>query len=264
MYGHQLDPSYFCKNFELSGKVQTLGKRRMARAMLAGAPLFAAQLGAYEIRKILDSGAKETSIDLAARGTAAQFIKMLAKLSPLGILKLVNKHLHDQLSERLLQHADDLDYVQEVVNLTAEKPEVNPPMNAIADAFSRRRFSGRFKINNQSVSLDTLLNTGTAASDDKDLMVARRELAAQQRGSSTYASRPCFLFQSGNCSFKPCRYRHECIKCHSTSHGSRDCDQRQADRSNRWKLQPSGSSPPKTLGPPHPRFRRDRARVAPK
>ena len=62
----------------------------MARAMLAGAPLFAAQLGAYEIRRILDSGARETSIDLAARGTAAQFIKMLAKLAPLGILMLVN------------------------------------------------------------------------------------------------------------------------------------------------------------------------------
>ena len=73
----------------------------MARAMLAGAPLFASQLGAYEIRKSLDSGDLDTSIDLAARGTAAQFIKMLGKLAPLRILKLVNKPLHDQLSNNI-------------------------------------------------------------------------------------------------------------------------------------------------------------------
>ena len=236
----------------------------MARAMLAGAPLFAAQLGAHEIRRLLSSGDSEASFDLAARGTAAQFIKMLGKVSPLGLFKLVNKPLHDQLLERLLQNADDLDYVQEVLSLTAEKPEVNPSMNAVADAFNRRRFSGRFKVNNQSVSLDALLNTGSAASNDNDLRVAQRELTAQKHGSRMYSPRPCFLFQKNSCTFKPCKYRHECMLCNSSNHGSQNCNLRPETRTNVGKLTSSTSSPASSLQPPHPRFRRDRARAAPK
>ena len=98
----------------------------MARAMLTEAPLFTAQLGAHEIRRMLSSGYFETSFDLAARGTAAQFIKMLGILSPLGLFKLANKSLHDKLLERLLQNADDLDYVQEVLSLTAKNLRSTP------------------------------------------------------------------------------------------------------------------------------------------
>ena len=210
----------------------------MARAMLTEAPLFAAQLGAHEIRRMLSSGDSEASFDLTARGTAAQFIKMLAKLSPLGLFKLVNKPLHDKLLERLLQNADDLDYVQEVLSLTAEKPEVNPPMNAVADAFNRRRFSGRFKVNNQSVSLDTLLNTGSAASNDNDLVIAQAELTAQKQGSRMYSARPCFLFQKNSCTYKPCKYRHECMVCHSSKHGSQTCNLRTEAKTNLSNLTP--------------------------
>ena len=62
---------------------------------------------------------------------------MLGKMSPLGILRLVDKPRFDTLSERLLQHADDLNYVQSFVTLVAGRPDLNPPMNAACDAFNR-------------------------------------------------------------------------------------------------------------------------------
>ena len=63
-----------------------------------------------------------TGGNLATKGTAGQFIKMLGKMSILGILKLVNKPRFDEVTELLLQHADDLDYIQSLLNLLGEKP----------------------------------------------------------------------------------------------------------------------------------------------
>ena len=147
VYGNLLDASWFCKNFDLSSKAQSLDRRRQARSMLSGASLFVAQIGAQAIRKQLTTGDDDvfSEINLATVGTAGQFIKMIGKMSALGVLKLANKRNFKVVTELLLQHADDPDHVLALLNILGNKPELNPPMNAVADAFNRRRYTGRFK-----------------------------------------------------------------------------------------------------------------------
>ena len=48
VYGTQLDPSWFTKNYGLSVKIKSLRERRIARSMLAGAPVFLAQLNIHK------------------------------------------------------------------------------------------------------------------------------------------------------------------------------------------------------------------------
>ena len=213
--------------------------------MLVGAPLFSAQLGAHTIRKLLSSGDDTTTFNLATVGTAGQFIKSLGKMSPLNVLRLINKNNEEALTASLLQHADDLDYIQNLLNVIGAEPGVNPAMNAVADAFSRRRFSGRFKTGDQNVKLDALLNSRSKVPTDDDDAVGHKTQRVAHRQSDTTYSKPCFLFQSGNCSFKPCRYRHICLVCQSPSHGSNNCEIR--------------NPRPTSSRPPHPRYRRDRA-----
>ena len=56
IYGATLDPSHFRKGADLSAKVKTAKDRRRARGMFIGAPLFVAQAGAHNIRKLLNDG----------------------------------------------------------------------------------------------------------------------------------------------------------------------------------------------------------------
>ena len=104
--------------------------------MLVGAPLFSAQLGAHTIRKLLSSGDDAITFNLATVGTAGQFIKTLGKMSPLNVLRLINKSNEEALTAGLLQHADDLDYIQNLLSVIDSEPGVNPAMNAVSDAFS--------------------------------------------------------------------------------------------------------------------------------
>ena len=216
--------------------------------MLAGAPLFSAQLGAHTVRKLLSSGDDATTFNLATVGTAGQFIKALGKMSPLNVLRLINKTNEEALTASLLQHADDLDYIQNLLNVIGSEPGVNPAMNAVSDAFSRRRFSGRFKTGDQNVKLDALLNSRSKVPTDDDEVAGHKTQRGARRQSDTTSDRTCFLFQTGNCSFTPCRYRHVCLVCNSPSHGSNNCEVR---------------NPRPTSGrPPHPRYRRDRAQAS--
>ena len=166
-------------------------------------------------------------------------------MSPLNVLRLINKTNEEALTAGLLLHADDLDYIHNLLNVIGSEPGVNPVMNAVSDAFSRRRFSGRFKTGDQSVELDALLNSRSKVPTDDDEAAGHKTQRAAQRQSDTTSPKPCFLFQNGNCSFKPCRYRHVCLVCQSSSHGSNNCEVRNPR-----------STPSK---PPHRRFRRDRA-----
>ena len=104
--------------------------------MLVGAPLFSAQMSAHTVRKLLSAGEDDISVDHATVGTAGQFIKMLGKMSPLNMIKLVNKPSWEALTEGLLQHADDLDYIQNLLSVLGDKTGINPSMNAVADAFN--------------------------------------------------------------------------------------------------------------------------------
>lgn len=232
----------------------------MARSLLAAAPLFMAQVGAQEIRKELSTGDDEVfdRMGLATRGTAGEFVKAIGKMSPLGILRLTDKKRWEAISEKLLQHGDDLDYVQTLLNVLGDRTDINPAMNAVVDAFNRRRFTGRFKMANQSVELDTLLNESTKGVKDGDEAIQQK--TKRQEATQRSTSRPCFLFQTSNCTFRTCKYRHACMICQSPGHGSATCPTANAQRST-----PVGSAaasvvnPPPQQRPPHNRFRRDRA-----
>ena len=98
------------------------------------------------------------------------------------------------------QAKDSLEYTQELLNLLGDKPELNPVMNAVCDAFNRRRFSGSFKLGNQGPELDTLLNSATKGPNDEDEKVAQKESESRQ-GSRIGKKKPqvCYLFQSNSC-----------------------------------------------------------------
>ena len=147
IYGSTLDPSHFRKGTDLSAKAKTARDRRRARGMLIGAPLFVAQAGAHHIRRLLSDGNRSTIRDMkpGTRGTAAQFMKAMAKAPVLQILEKVNIDKYNELKESLLEQADDLDFLQTLVTSVHDEPAINPSMNALNDAFNRRRFSGRFK-----------------------------------------------------------------------------------------------------------------------
>ena len=259
VYGASLDPSYFGKGKDLSKKTKTPRERRVARGMPTGSVLFAAQIGAHNVRKLLTDGDRVTLNEMRpdTRGTAAQFMKALAQAPVLQIIERVNGEKYQKLKERLLQQGDDLDFLQNVVKSATEEPALNPVTNAISDAFSRRRFSGRFKTPGKSLELDTLLHQSTKGTLDDDDIDPVSLGNSKQEGSAGFSSRrPCFAFQSGGCNRKQCNFRHVCLVCRSESHGSDRCNKQRGssyDSSN-----PFGAKA-KTK-PPHPRYRRDRAK----
>ena len=171
IYDNMLDPSWFVKNFDLSAKTKDVGQRREARAMLIGAVLLIAQLGAHDIRSRLSQGTpgllKEILYD-PRRGTALQFIKLLSQAPMLEVMEVICKEKKDVISEKLLQHADDLDYLQNLISSIGRETSINPSMNAVAEAFARRRYTGRFKTTGQSVRLDTMLYRSTKGTTDED------------------------------------------------------------------------------------------------
>ena len=119
-------------------------------------------------------------------------------------------------------------------------------MNAVVDALKRRRFKGRLKSQGESVELDTLLHKGTKGDKDEDA-----EFQEKYVGSQTAANkRKCYAFQKDECEYPDCRYRHVCVVCDSKSHGAITCNQNKNSKNRAAK---------KTK-PPHPRYRRDRAK----
>ena len=229
----------------------------MARSMLIGAPLFVTELGVHEVRNLLSCGDDVAlrNLDLGTEGTAGQFLKMMSTVSPLSILKKVNNPLLNRLLEMLTQVTDDLDDAQAVANILGDKEELNPPMNAVADAFNRRRFRERFTLDYQSVELDTLLNSNTKGMNDDDNVIS-----LQKRTNVTKCPRMCFLFQTDNCNYLNCRYRHICFVCQGTSHGAKSCNSRTDTSAQSGGNDQDSQTQTRTQGPPHTRFRRDRAR----
>ena len=163
-----------------------------------------------------------------------------------------------------MQHADDLDYVQELLTSLGERTELNPSMNAVVEAFMRKRFTGRFKRAGQSVELDTLLHSSSKTVNDTDEEVRKKR--TEFKSTSL-----CYSFQNGTCQYANCRFRHACGICNSNAHGSNSCmiSHRNLPYGNRkadtMKQRPSykrfrGNGVPEVDRPPHPRYRRNRAR----
>ena len=261
VYGQLLDPAWFAKGVDLSSKTKMIPKsRRLARAMFAGAVLFASQLGFKELRKLIMDGDKKILADVnpASYGTAAQFLKALRKAPLLQILEITNKQRYKEILGRVMQHDDDLDYLQTLLISANNEPAVNPTMNALNEAFARRWFSGRFRTAGRSIELDTIVHMCTKGEGDDDDK-------AQKQIKSDAKPYPCFAFQHDNCNKRQCRFSHKCMKCGSSSHGSDRCDSSRSSGSRRTRRASSdrGSTHTSTTPsrPPHPRYRRDRART---
>ena len=167
------------------------------------------------------------------------------------VIKFVNREKGEQLTKVLLQHADDLDYLQDLMNSLSKKGSLNPSLNAVIQAYSRRRFKGLFKSEGQSVELDTLLYQGTKSAKDDD------ELIGQKTPNSS--SRFCFRFQHGTCTWQACAFMHHCSLCMATTHGCLNCPRLRQSRRPARNMATATWNETTTTRPPHPRFRRDRA-----
>ena len=131
--------------------------------MLAGAPVFVAQLDKHKAQAALSAGNKKVleKLNMARRGSAAELIQVLRQAPPASLLNLVNSKCGQIVTRSLARAAESLDYTQSVLNVLGTKPSINPVTNAVSEAFLRRRFAGSFNSGNHSVELDTLLNETT-------------------------------------------------------------------------------------------------------
>ena len=85
---------------------------------------------------------------------------------------------------------------------------MNPIMNAVAKAFKRQRHQGNLNGGSQNIETDTLLNADKQGlRDDDETMNLPKD---QARGQYTQ-KRVCFLFQTGDCTFKKCCYRRRLL-----------------------------------------------------
>ena len=150
----------------------------------------------------------------------------------------------------MLQHANDLDYVQELLTSLSTKASLNPSLNAVVNTFSRRRFKGCFKTEGQSVELDTLLQQTTKSTKDSESPTA---------STSRRSDRLCFAFQRESCALSSCSFSHRCSLCYSYEHGAMRCTYNRGDQN---ATQGAARAPAPASRPPHPRFRRDRANNA--
>ena len=215
------------------------------------------QIGAHRVRKMLTEGKTGVlkNLRLEAHGTTLYFKKTLQEAPLIEVLEFLDNDRSTELKERLLQQADDLNYLQELISALGKEASLNPPLNAVIEAFNRRRFYNRFKTSGKSVELDILLNQSTQGTKDDD------ELCVQ---STTRTSpRLCFSFQREGCTRTNCIYQHRCSLCWAVTHPAIRCPRvssteevanRRSDHvGRRTTLQR------RTTQPPHPRFRRDRA-----
>ena len=144
------------------------------------------------------------------KGTALQFKKALATAPALKALAYIDPKKGREISDAISQQADDLDYVQTLVGSVLREPSINPSMNALTDAFVRRRFSGKFRTAGNSIEMETLLQKGTAGKADHDEGENKspprkeRERTRVARKTSPVSRKPCFAFQTGNCNFRNC------------------------------------------------------------
>ena len=226
IYGDTLDPKLFRYDSDLDVKAKSIEDRSKARAMLAAAPLMLAQEGALEFRKRMLEGDASilSTLKLEESTTFSQVLKKLATVPALAILRLCNKDLGDFVMESLLQHGEDLDYVQEVLDV-ASHSALTPTMHAVLAGFGRRRTYGRFKNNGGSVAMDRLKFSYLASPKDQ---FEESRMKINPRSKSRALKGLCLHFQrSGGCRKADfCYFEHCCVICGAKSHGAYDCRDR--------------------------------------
>ena len=230
--------------------------------MLAGSTLLTSQLDLREIHKVLNRGDAEALLDIEEDTvtTVKHVIELLAKAPLTQVIKLLSKSKHEEIEKLFSRCEGDADYTQHILRLMGNKKELNPVMNAVCEAFSRRRWQGSFKSEGRSIELDTLLFDHTKGDADDDSEIPASSTRKTESRSISRRKLPplvCFDFQRKACwRGESCRYKHVCANCDSPSHGRRSCALRKSGAP--ISAAAKESSRDKNTHP-HPRFRRDRA-----
>lgn len=264
IYEDELDPNWFKPKTDLGGKATTMVQRNKARAQLAGAPLLVAQVGAMEFRKKLLQGDQDAikGLRLGDTVTVAEMLKILGRIPPISTLQLCNPQAATWMKEHLLQHGDDLDYVQDVLTATGENTELNPILNGVLAGFARRKRHGRFKHGPLNLEFDRLRYANTATPKDSDLAT----LMASQKKKQPDTNNSCHFFQQAvGCTYgMGCRFKHKCVVCGKSSHGASDCpDAGRSSGRKRDRLdgRQEADTQREQERPPNSRKRRSRANV---
>ena len=200
--------------------------------------------------------------------TVAEVIKELGRASPLEVLQLCFQREGLDITDHLLQHADDLDFVQDTLVASGSSRELNPILNGVLAGFNRRRRYKRFKYGHCNMELVRLRFASTASDEDSDLRAA--EALANKRNNTTKTQSKktryptlCNYFQRPNgCRLSWCRCAHRCAICNSFGHGAVSCRNRRSgahSASDRLRRDDEVSEKPNEEKPPNPRFRRARA-----
>ena len=170
LYGDELDPKWFQTAVDLGKKASTIKARNQARSQLAGAPLLVAQVTELEFRRKLQEGDNNLAqnLHLGTWTTVAEVLKVLGKIPPLSLLHLCNPEFGKYFSDHLLQRADDLDFVQDVLSATAKSKALNPILHSVAAGFGRRKIYKRFKYGQLNMHFDRLRFAETATLENND------------------------------------------------------------------------------------------------
>ena len=192
----------------------------------------------------------------------AELLKVLGKIPPLSLLSICNPVFGKYATEHLLQHSDDLDFVQDVLTATGASKELNPILHSVLAGFGRRRRCGRFKSGQLNIHFDRLRFADTTTENDSDQKVkdfAKKAKDGAKAGKVPQAASVCRFFQQpGGCRVgsRNCKFAHRCIICDKYGHGATTCPIRMQ----------SSTGPTASTGenqrPPNPRVRQSRANTA--
>ena len=74
------------------------------------------------------------------------------------------------MAKHLLQHGDNVDFVQDVLSAIGGNPELNPILNGVLAGFARRQRFGRFKCGQLRLDFDRLRYANKITPNDSNLV----------------------------------------------------------------------------------------------
>ena len=197
------------------------------------------------------------SLRLGTWTTVGELLNVFGKIPPLSLLNICNPEFGKYMSNHLLQHSDDLDFVQDVLKATGGSSELNPILNSVLAGFGRRRRYGRFKCGQLNLQFDQLrfANTKTPKDDDRKAKDIAENVTRRTAGSTNLVSVCRYFQQSQGCRFgsRDCRFAHRCTICNMSGHGAITCQTRVRS------MRAESVEPQERRRPPNPRTRRERA-----
>ena len=126
--------------------------------------MLVAQTGLLAIRSGLCMGHPGIleRVSLGDRLSVAETLKILGNAPPWSTLKLVYGERGSSCERQVDKVLAELDFVQTVNDLVGAKTELNPSLNAVAEAFKRRQLLGAFVSDNHEINLDALLHSDSS------------------------------------------------------------------------------------------------------